>query len=114
MADSIYWTTYSSTSAADEIRCAPLGPGGTVETVYSGVGLARGLAIDPAAGRIYWASYTEIKSAPIGGAAAGGSAETLYNGPTQGVDNAWGVAIGWRERLPRNSIPSSSPRNRAT
>jgi hypothetical protein len=96
LADSIYWTTYSAVSDADEIRRASLAgaaAGGTAETVYAGVGLVRGLAIDPAAGRIYWASYTEIKSAPIGGAAAGGSPETLYNGPTQGVDNAWGVAI---------------------
>jgi DNA-binding beta-propeller fold protein YncE len=89
MADTIYWTTPYDY----EIRGAPLA-GGTVDTLYDSaqdVNLPMGLAIDPTAGRIYWANYGDstIRSAPL---TAGGNADELY-GPADGVSDPFGVAI---------------------
>ena len=51
-----------------------------------------GVAIDPAAGRIYWASASgsTIRGAPLAG---GGTVDTLYAGTAQGVNLQRGVAI---------------------
>jgi hypothetical protein len=98
LADSIYWTApydYSTSSpGSGAIRCAPLGGGGTVETLYDatdGVNIGAGLAIDPAAGRIYWANYSDdtIRRAPLDGS---GPVDTLYDA-ADGVNDPWGVAI---------------------
>ena len=89
MADTIYWTTPYDY----EIRCAPLA-GGTVDALYDSaqdVNLPMGLAIDPTAGRIYWANYGDstIRGAPL---TAGGNVDELY-GPADGVSDPFGVAI---------------------
>jgi DNA-binding beta-propeller fold protein YncE len=94
LADSIYWIN----SWVDlSIRCAPLSGGGTVDTLYNsgsaqGVSMPHGLAIDAAAGRIYWTNRDDntIRRAPL---TAGGTVETLYTGTAQGVSEPAGIAI---------------------
>jgi PQQ-like domain len=92
LADTIYWSNYEFNDYT--IRCAPLGGGGTVDTLYSsaqGVNIALGLAIDAATGQLYWTNYGDdtIRRAPLAG---GGSVDTLY-GPAQGVSDPFGLAI---------------------
>ena len=89
MADSVYWTNFVDNA----IRAAPLAGGGNVGTLYDlaqGVQGPRGVAIDPAGGRIYWANYGggAIRGAPL----AGGMVDTLY-GPGPVVRVPGGVAI---------------------
>jgi len=94
LADSIYWI--SSAWSDLTIRRAPLSGGGPVDTLYSGsaqgVGMPHGLAIDSAAGRIYWTNRDDntIRRAPLTG---GGNVETLYTGPAQGVSEPAGIAV---------------------
>ena len=92
MADTVYWTNYEYNDYS--IRGAPLSGGGTVDTLYTstqGVNIALGLAIDAAAGRIYWTNYgdNKILRAPLAG---GGTVDTLY-GPGDGVSDPFGLAI---------------------
>ena len=94
MTDSVYWI--GSAWFDLTIRRAPLSGGGTVDTLYSGsaqgVSMPHGLAIDSAAGRIYWTNRDDdtIRRAPLAG---GGTVETLYSGPAQGVSEPAGIAI---------------------
>jgi DNA-binding beta-propeller fold protein YncE len=94
VADSVYWI--SSAWSDLTIRRAPLSGGGTVDTLYSGaaqgVSMPHGLAIDSAAGRIYWTNRDDntIRRAPLSG---GGTVETLYTGPAQGVSEPAGIAV---------------------
>jgi DNA-binding beta-propeller fold protein YncE len=93
LADTIYWIN----SGIDySIRGAPLGGGGTVETLYDsgdGLDLPFGLAIEAAAGRIYWTNRGgnngTIQRASL---AAGGTVETLYD-QTNEVNGPTGIAI---------------------
>jgi DNA-binding beta-propeller fold protein YncE len=91
----VYW----SDSGYGTILGAPLAGGGAVDTLYGPapggawgppVYGPTGVAIDPAAGRIYWANYADgtIRGAPV----AGGTVKTLY-GPGQGVIHPAAVAI---------------------
>ncbi len=101
MADSIYWL--SNDFADFSIRRAPLDGSGTPDTVYEGsadgLSNASGLALDPAAGRIYWTNNIDdtIRRAPLDGS---GPADVLYgSSPAHGVKGPVGVAIerdaGW-------------------
>jgi DNA-binding beta-propeller fold protein YncE len=89
LADSIYWTNFADSA----IRAAALAGGGNVDTLYDlaqGAAGPRGVAIDSAAGRIYWANQGDnrIRGAPL----AGGTVDSLY-GPGQVVGLPGGVAI---------------------
>jgi hypothetical protein len=92
LADSIYWVEFPAA-----IRHAPLAGGGPVGTVYDSPpgtwNVASGLAIDSAAGRIYWTSYGDdgpiIRRAPLAG---GGPVDTLYDAG-HGVSQPLGLAI---------------------
>jgi hypothetical protein len=93
LADTIYWLNpYLDPS----IRGAPLAPGGTFETLYGGSAegatMPWGLAIDAAAGRIYWTNYDDntIRRAPL---APHGTVETLYDEMGDGVKGPTGIAI---------------------
>jgi putative pyrroloquinoline-quinone binding quinoprotein len=94
MADSIYWI--GSAWSDLTIRRAPLSGGGTVDTLYSGaaqgLSMPHGLAIDSAAGQIYWTNRDDntIRRAPLAG---GGTVETLYTGPMQTGSEPAGIAI---------------------
>src|SRR5215210_2222746 len=92
----IYW----SDSAYGTILGAPIAGGGTVNTLYGPapggawgppVYGPTGMAIDPAAARIYWSNWSDgtIRGAPLAG---GGTVNTLY-GQAQGVVHPAGVAI---------------------
>ena len=92
----IYW----SDSGYGTILGAPLAGGGTVNTLYGPapggawgppVYGPTGVAIDSAAGRIFWANYADgtLRGAPLSGS---GSIDTLY-GFAQGVRNPTAVAI---------------------
>ena len=63
MADSVYWINTDYTESS--IRCAPLDGSGPVGTVDAGPGdglnFPLGMALDPAAGRIYWTSNGDDK-----------------------------------------------------
>jgi hypothetical protein len=89
VADTVYWIEFPAT-----IRRASLAGGGAVDTLYAsppGRNIASGLAIDPAAGLIYWTNFGDhpsIRRAPLAG---GGPVDTLY-GP-QGVSGPFGLAI---------------------
>jgi hypothetical protein len=83
-AEQIYWTNgeWSTAGVAGTIRRAPLDGDGPVVTLYGpshGVGRPAGVAIDRAAGRIYWANGAtgEIWRAPLT-PGSGGSVGTLY------------------------------------
>jgi DNA-binding beta-propeller fold protein YncE len=89
VADSIYWTSF----ADGAIRVGALAGSGNVDTLYDlvqGAAGPRGVAIDSAAGRIYWANQGDnrIRGAPL----AGGTVDSLY-GPGQVVALPGGVAI---------------------
>jgi hypothetical protein len=93
VADSIYWVN----SGLDfSIRGAPLAGSGTVETLYDSAHVGSqpyGLAIEAAAGRIYWTNRDfndpTILRAPL---APHGSVETLYD-KGDGVKDPTGIAI---------------------
>jgi DNA-binding beta-propeller fold protein YncE len=89
VADSIYWTSF----ADHAIQGAALAGGGNVDTLYDrlhGAEGPRGVAIDSAAGRIYWANQGDnrVRGAPL----AGGTVDSLY-GPGQVVGLPGGVAV---------------------
>ena len=68
LADSIYWTSFDGVNST--IQSGPLSGAGTITTLYDsgdGADLPAGLAIDPAAGRIYWCNRGDhkIKRAPL-------------------------------------------------
>lgn len=93
-AEQIYWTNgeWSTAGVAGTIRRAPLDGDGPVVTLYGpshGVGRPAGVAIDRAAGRIYWANGAtgEIWRAPLT-PGSGGSVGTLY-GPPQVIGPQW-------------------------
>ena len=120
----IYWTNHDGSVGTlfggpddrqiysgdgDAIRGAPLAGGGTVDTLYDsahGVSGPVGVAIDPAAGRIYWTNSGDntIRGAPL---AAGGTVDTLY-GSAQGVSNPRGVAIDPAPVAPAPMIDAGS------
>ena len=87
MADRIYW----SNDGDNTIRGAPLAGGGTADPLYDGptqgVSYPAGVAINPAAGRIYWADDDAIRGAPLAG---GGTPATLHSSPPPA--SAFGVA----------------------
>src|SRR5215210_3534335 len=90
LADTVYWIN----TGDNTIRAAPLGGGGTVDTLYDsghGVNFGLGIALDPAAGRIYWANYGDstIRGASLAG---GGTVDTLY-GSAQGVTDPIKLAV---------------------
>src|SRR5215213_7571637 len=90
LADTVYWIN----TGDNTIRAAPLGGGGTVDTLYDsghGVNFGLGLALDPAAGRICWTNYGDstIRGAPLAG---GGTVDTLY-ASAQGVTDPLKLAI---------------------
>jgi len=105
-ADQIYWTNRFN----NKIQRAPLAPGGAAETLYdkpsepgkpAELNGPTGLAIHPAAGRIYWANIGDdtIRRAPL---VPHGAVETLYggiatlsgaSGSTEGVVSPMGVTI---------------------
>jgi PKD domain/PQQ-like domain len=94
-AERIYWSQSEwDNGVIGKIRHAPLAGGGPVVTLYDwtqGVFYPSGLAIDPAAGRIYWGegSGGTIQGAPLAG---GGPVVTLY-GSAPGVIGTQCVAI---------------------
>jgi PKD domain/Low-density lipoprotein receptor repeat class B len=81
-AGSVYWSTSSA------IRVANLDGTGSAATLFSGESTPDGVAIDPAANKIYWANATSnaIRVANLDGS---GSAATLFSGESSPV----GVAI---------------------
>jgi hypothetical protein len=91
LTDSIYWTSFDGVNST--IQSAPLSGAGTVVTLYDsahGADLPAGLAIDPAAGRIYWCNRgdNKIQRASL----AGGAVTTLYDSG-DGVSYPTGLAI---------------------
>src|SRR5919201_1313910 len=80
--DHLLWISSHPNPAA--IRAAPLGGGGTVQQIYgtSEVSDPFGLAVDPAAQRVYWTNFSGTFNNTIRGAtSAGGAAgQTLYSG----------------------------------
>ena len=87
VAGHIYWTNgeWSTAGVAGTIRRAPLDGGGAVVDLYGvahGVGRPGGVAIDRAAGRIYWANGAtgEIWRAPLT-PGSGGPVGPLYGTP---------------------------------
>jgi hypothetical protein len=101
LADSVYWINNDYTESS--IRCAPLDGSGPVGTVYAGPGdglnFPLGMALDPAAGRIYWTSNGDdkIKRAPLDG--SGPAAVHYGSDPAHGVSDPVGLTIdpaaGW-------------------
>ncbi len=93
MADTIYWNEYVSND--NRIRRAPLagGAAAAVNSLYDsadGVSAVRGIAIDPAAGQIYWNNGDlSIRRAPLDGS---GPVVSLYSGLAQ-VNGVGGLAI---------------------
>jgi hypothetical protein len=83
----VYWTS----SANSQIWGAPLdgsGPGTVLYDGSDGVSLPNGLALDPAAGTLYWSNITgggTIQRGPVSGV---GAPQTLYSG-----QNPRGVAV---------------------
>ena len=80
-ADSVFW---SNSSGA--IRYGSLVGTGSAQNLYTGETFTSGVAIDPAAGKIYWASASAIRVANLDGR---GAPQDLYSG--EAVPN--GVAI---------------------
>ena len=79
---------YRTNESSDQIQRVPLA-GGAVDTLYGptqGVKGPGGVAVDPTAGRIYWANSGDntIRGAKL---TAGGAVDTLYSGSGRGV--AW-------------------------
>jgi len=106
LADSIFWTSLADST----IRGAPLAGGGKVDTLYGNAQGAQGpvgVAIDAAAGRIYWANQSDlIRGAPLEG---GGTVDTLtFPGPGfpggVAIDTAgwiyWANEDDWIQRVP--------------
>ena len=99
MADSIYWIQWGT------VLRAPLAGHGTIETLYEPPGppgtpgtwyQARGLAIHPAAGQIYWTTVDDdaIRHGPL---APGGTPQILYDSThlVSGVPAAGTHASPW-------------------
>jgi DNA-binding beta-propeller fold protein YncE len=88
----IYWTN----SFNNKIQRAPLAPGGAVETLYDKpaepnkpgeLSGPTGIAIHPAAGRIYWANSDDtIRRAPL---TPHGAVETLTAARRRGSSDRW-------------------------
>jgi hypothetical protein len=72
-ADSIYWTNFSSGA----IRVGGLGGSPAASDLFTGESSPFGVAIDPAANRIYWANSSAIRVAGLGGSPA---ASNLFTG----------------------------------
>jgi hypothetical protein len=90
LADTVYW----SNTADNTIRAAPLGGGGTVDTLYGsgqGVDFPLGIAVNSATGRIYWTNYGDstIRGASLAGT---GTVDTLYDS-AHGVTDPIKMAI---------------------
>ena len=89
-ADSIYW---SSETGSESIRQGPLtgdnGGSTPAQTLFDDDGRPCGIALDPAAGKIYWATWDkgEIRVANLDGT---GTASTLFAAPG---NNLCGVAV---------------------
>jgi hypothetical protein len=67
-ADSIYWTTY-----VGAIRVGNLDGSGSPTSLFTGEHSIQGIALDPAAGKIYWANgvgYNTIRAGNLDGTAA--------------------------------------------
>ena len=80
-ADSLYWSISSGS-----IRYASLVGSGSAQNLYTGEGFTNGVAIDAAAGKIYWATGSAIRVANLDGS---GAPQDLYAG--ESVSN--GLAI---------------------
>ena len=80
-ADSVYWSNGSGA-----IRYGSLVGTGSAQNLYTGEGTTSGVAIDAAAGKIYWANSSAIRVANLDGS---GAPQDLY--PGESVPN--GVAI---------------------
>ena len=71
-ADSVYWSSVSSNT----IRVANLDGSGSAANLFAGETFPEGVAMDPSAGKIYWATNTSIRAANLDGTGA----TTLYAG----------------------------------
>ena len=107
----IYWSeSESANGIVGKIRRAPLDGSGPVVTLYpaaQGVFYPNGLAIDPAAGRIYWGDVDKICGAPL---AVGGQVDILYDEAHGAVSAARGVAIDPTPPGPAPMISAGSKR----
>ena len=106
--DAIYWTSYTSAGA---VRLGDLGGGGAHDLV-TGESSPDGLAIDPAAGKIYWANTTSgtIRVANLDGTGA----RDLYTGESSpsgvAIDPATGL-IYWANAVSRSGTSGCPKRN---
>ena len=87
-ADRIYW----GNEAASRISFATLGGGGGGDLPLTGVGFPQGLAIDSAAGRIYWTRYAGIDEG-VRVSNFDGSGAAMINTAGATVNSIYGLAI---------------------
>jgi len=89
--EKVYWTNNSFASEPGEVWAANLN-GSEPEPLYvekeatAGETIPYGIAVDPAAGRVYWADFKSglIRSGGLGGEAAGETAETVAEAQAKG------------------------------
>ena len=74
---------YSSNQFSDEVRAGNLDGSGAAQTLFSAEDNPIGVAVDPAAGKIYWTDLNAgaVRVGPLGGSTVG-AAQTLFNSPT--------------------------------
>ena len=106
--DTIYWSSYTTAGA---IRLGDLGGSGA-RALFTGESFADGVAIDPAAGKIYWADTTSgaIRVANLDGTGA----RDLYTGESQpsgvAIDPTAGL-IYWADAVSaKRRDPGREPR----
>jgi hypothetical protein len=93
-ADSIYWTDYTS----GQIRVGNLDGTGSPRTLFGEETQPMGIAIDPAAGKIYWSAAVPNCTGlcgliRVGNLDGSGSAQTLFGGAAAPVDDGEGIAV---------------------
>ncbi len=110
--DSIYWTSYANPGA---VRVGDLGGGGA-QNLVAGESSPQGVAIDSAAGKIYWADTTSgaIRVANLDGTGA----QDLYTGESSpsgvAIDPAtgliyWANAVSGSGAIRVGSLDGSAP-----
>jgi DNA-binding beta-propeller fold protein YncE len=87
-ADSVYWTASAAQAGTGSLRVGNLDGNGTASSLFTGETFPQGVAIDPAAGTIYWAADNPASAIRVG-SLAGGAASTLF----PGENRPYGVAI---------------------
>jgi DNA-binding beta-propeller fold protein YncE len=82
-ADSIYWTAGQATGA---VRVGNLDGSGTARNLFTGVADPFGLALDPAAAKIYWTTFangggcTNVGAIEVGSLDGSGAGHDLFSG----------------------------------